>query len=454
MKIQTKLVITAFLAVSLSAVAISFTSLQFTQTNELKRVDRELLKVTAVEDKTSEDNIAPAIKAAEVARIRVILNVISSDGFQVQLDDRKLVDITRVSLVTIKAAAVEPISITVDSKLYRLSTVKLGGGSYLTALSSLQYLEDTYEENLRTFIWISIISILVGGALIGYIVRRDLVEIEKVVEYSESVSRGDLDAEFKGRNRSPEIIQLTDSLKRMVTSLTESIKKERELQTSMKDFLGDASHELKTPLTVIKGYNELLVSQRSKMTAESINSAHENISIQIERMDMLVKDLLLLTEIETSEDITTQRLDFSELLNWSVDEFVDRNPQRSVEIEIQVNQWVNGSEILLSRLVLNILRNIEVHTPSNAAVRLQLSGEAGQAVLKIGDAGPGLPSESYVQGIQSFRRFDASRSRDTGGSGLGMSIISSIVERYRGEISLSPSPLGGLEIEIKLPLSV
>lgn len=458
MRIQTKLVISAIAVVGITALAISYTSLQFTQRNELRQVDRELRRVTVVEDPNSEDFINPAVKAAEKARKRIYVSVITADGFQIQFDDRKEISLAGVSRATLRAAAVEPVTVDVEGVPFRLSTINLGGGDFLTAVTSLKLLHEIYDENLQSFLWITFVSVVIAGSVIGYVTRRELQEIEKVVEFSESVSRGNLDAKFKGRNRSPEIIQLTSSLDHMISSLADSIKKERELQTSMKDFLGDASHELKTPLTVIKGYNELLVSQRSRMSEESIVSAHANITTQIERMDALVKDLLLLTEIESSNEIDFQRLNFTELIEWLVEEFTDRNSDRAVSVDLAEDVAVEGSERLLSRMVTNILRNIEVHTPADAPVSVELrvteSSRDRVAVLTIGDGGPGLPADSYGRGIQGFRRFDASRSRGTGGTGLGMSIIGSVTERHQGDIQLKPSPLGGLEIEIQLPLEV
>lgn len=457
MKIQTKLVLSAILVVGITAFAISYTSLQFTQRNELRQVDRELRTVTVVEDPNTDDFINPAVKAAEKARKRIYVSVITADGFQIQFDDRKEISLADVSRATLRAAAAEPVTVNVDGVPFRLSTIKLGGGDFLTAVTSLKLLHEIYDENLQSFLWISFFSVVIAGGVIGYVTRRELLEIERMVNFSEAVSSGNLDATYKGRNRSPEIIQLTSSLNHMISSLADSIKKERDIQESMKDFLGDASHELKTPLTVIKGYNELLVSQRSQMSEESIISAHANITTQIERMDALVKDLLLLTEIESSDEIELQRLNLAELVAWLVEEFVDRNPNRAVSLNLAKSVWVDGSERLLSRMVSNILRNIEVHTPASAPMEVNLgvtdSGGGQVAVLTVGDGGPGLPTESYGRGIQGFRRFDTSRSRDTGGTGLGMSIIGSVVERHHGAIRLKPSALGGLEIEIQLPVA-
>jgi two-component system, OmpR family, sensor kinase len=453
MKIQNKLVITAVATIGLTAFVISAVALNFTQRNELNRVDSELVKVTFVKDKESADLITPALRAAETSGKRILLSVLTSDGDQIQVDDRKLIDLTNIARAELKSASASPLTVFVLNTPYRISAINLGGGDFLVATFSLAYLDNLYSQNLNAFIWISLGAVFVGSSIVGFIVRRDLTAIARVIDYSETVSRGQLDAKFSIPNKSAEIVQLRDSLDRMITYLSAAIRKEQETQISIKNFLGDAAHELKTPLTVIKGYNELLSKQRKDMSSEGIDSAHKVITTQIDRMDLLVKDLLLITEIQTSNEIENELLNFSGLIQGLVEEYEDEHSNRKVEVNFEKDIWVLGSNRLLSRMVTNILRNIDVHTPSDAPVRVELKRDGQNAFLKIEDGGPGLPAEYYDSGIQGFQRFDASRSRETGGTGLGMSIIASVIHRHNGQIQLNQSSLGGLRIDVKIPLN-
>jgi K+-sensing histidine kinase KdpD len=110
-----------------------------------------------------------------------------------------------------------------------------------------------------------------------------------------------------------------------------------------------------------------------------------------------------------------------------------------------------GSRTNVERLVQNVFSNIRRHTPSNAPVSASLHQHDGTINLCIEDGGPGLPDSAYQRSPQSFLRFDKSRSRDSGGSGLGMSIIVAIVTDLNGSIELTPSDLGGLRVRVRLP---
>ena len=106
----------------------------------------------------------------------------------------------------------------------------------------------------------------------------------------------------------------------------------------------------------------------------------------------------------------------------------------------------------IDRMVQNIFSNIKRHTPASAPVLVQLKSKGKEVHLRIEDGGPGLPEDAYNKASYEFERFDRSRSRDTGGSGLGLSIIAAIVKEHSGSISLSKSSLGGLAIFIQLPI--
>lgn len=130
------------------------------------------------------------------------------------------------------------------------------------------------------------------------------------------------------------------------------------------------------------------------------------------------------------------------------------DPQRLVEALIDGEIYLNGSRLHLQQMLANAFGNIRRHTPSDAPVQISLtssSSGSGKIHLAIGDGGPGLPTKAYVEGRQHFQRFDKSRSRDTGGSGLGMSIMSGIINEHGGSIELGVSKLGGLLLEITLP---
>ena len=223
---------------------------------------------------------------------------------------------------------------------------------------------------------------------------------------------------------------------------------ERTQREKMQEFLGDAAHELRTPLTVIKGYAELL--EGNKLEGDRQLLAFNRLNSEIKRMESLIADLLILAELGEEKSGEFSTLDLSQLLSESVDDFAVVASGHPIELVIDKDVVLDGSEKYLQRFIANALTNIRVHAPYDVPVRITL--KSGRNIkLIIEDGGSGLPADSYGEKIQGLKRFDRSRSRETGGSGLGLSIMSAVVEQHKGVLTLRESDLGGLAIEVQLP---
>jgi signal transduction histidine kinase len=135
-----------------------------------------------------------------------------------------------------------------------------------------------------------------------------------------------------------------------------------------------------------------------------------------------------------------------------VDDFSLLNPQRDVESEIQADIQIEAARDFISRFMQNGLNNIARHTPNDAPVKVTLKQMGKKLTLNIEDGGAGLPESAYREKVQSLHRFDKSRSRENGGSGLGLSIMAAVITRLGGEFNLQKSSLGGLQISAELPL--
>jgi signal transduction histidine kinase len=168
-------------------------------------------------------------------------------------------------------------------------------------------------------------------------------------------------------------------------------------------------------------------------------------------MENLIHDLLLLAELGESRPTTFEELELTELIQAHINDFQLFNKGRKIEISLESNCEIKGSREHLNRIVQNCLSNIIRHTPADAAVAVILKSKGKRVNLIIEDAGPGLPESAYRTEIAAMNRFDPSRSRDSGGSGLGMSIIAAIVQEHDGKLELRKSDLGGLAVVIELP---
>jgi signal transduction histidine kinase len=228
--------------------------------------------------------------------------------------------------------------------------------------------------------------------------------------------------------------------------LVDSLKKN---QIRMQEFIGDASHELRTPLTVIKGYFELLNNSEG---GDSKKLGYLNrINSEILRMQEIINDLLFILEIDESVRSKNHVAPISKLVQEQIFDLKNFQPLRSIESNLQPELVVSMSKFHLEQLLANIFSNIKRHTPEKSGVEISLTKNGNRVELIIEDAGSGLPTNYYQEGIQAFKRFDKSRSRQNGGSGLGMTIMDRLVRKNNGEIRLSTSKFSGLKISIILP---
>jgi two-component system OmpR family sensor kinase len=324
--------------------------------------------------------------------------------------------------------------------------------------TSLSAQIESRDANIRLLIWFILGSIVFGAVAIALFIRRDVRKISRLVDAAGLIADGDSEVELPAGTGESEVDRLARALRHMVESLQHSIEVERDTQQSMQTFLGDASHELRTPLTVIKGYVELL-QKNPDAGPEQTARAYERMLAESNRMDALIRDLLLLAELgETKTDTKIMSelslIDFSAVVGTAVDDLRILQPERPVAVSIDAGIEILGARDLILQVLANLTSNIRRHTLVTDSLRVSLRAEDGMfAVLSFDDSGRGLPQEFYEAGISHFQRFDNSRSRESGGSGLGMSILAAIVRKHGGEVRLEKSDLGGLRTEIRLPLA-
>ena len=217
-------------------------------------------------------------------------------------------------------------------------------------------------------------------------------------------------------------------------------------KNAMQKFLGDASHELRTPLTVIKGYVDL--ARKSEDTTK-VQGYLEKSSNEMLRMESIIKDLLFLAEVGESREPAHNPVNLDLIIKGHVEVIQALNPERPVEYLSIEDSIIYSDQALMDRMIGNLFSNIRRHTPEGAPVRVTLDRSKDSIILVVEDGGAGF--ENFPDRTRLSKRFSPERSAD--GTGLGLSIISSIVDRYEGTLSYSRSSLGGVKVEIVLPLS-
>ena len=323
---------------------------------------------------------------------------------------------------------------------FRVRSLNIGGGDYLLVAASTQSITRSSQQLILRVALAALLAALAMVVVARLFMRRDLMTMEGLIGFASDVAEGQTYETVPPNRGSKDLRELQRALATMVRSLQEKIDVESRHAESMQLFIGDASHELRTPLTVIKGYTELI--SNPEVSAEQLARAIERMQKEIVRMEALVSDLLLLAEIRELPPKGDETVNLSDLVLTCVREFRGDHETRSVEDDVEPGIEVKARPDLVERMLSNALGNIARHTPPDAPVRVVLSRDDAGVRLVVEDGGPGLPV--YGQRPERFRRFDPSRSRDSGGSGLGMSIMADLSAVMGGEMNTSPSSLGGL----------
>ncbi|MFM8447741.1 MAG: sensor histidine kinase [Candidatus Nanopelagicaceae bacterium] len=203
----------------------------------------------------------------------------------------------------------------------------------------------------------------------------------------------------------------------------------------MQEFIGDASHELKTPLTVIRGYSELLSNspEQSEKYAKRINE--ESL-----RMNKIIDQLLKIAALDEGLRQQPTAIDISEYLKSHIEDLLVLQPNRQVTY-ISKPLTIKAPYDLVDTMLTNVITNARVHSPESAPIQISIDGKT----VTIEDGGPGLKEIPD----KPFKRFDTSRSRETGGSGLGMSLIQKSAKELGAKLTFGKSELGGLKVELQ-----
>ena len=402
MKLQTRLSLLVSLIILVTSTAIGFFAITTSYNSQVKILDSAIS--VAVDELTNSDDdpLSLATYLADQNSQKFSVDYITQDRDLIPLYESNI----ELREVPDNEILIEAIEAATTINQLRLRTFQISQGEYLAMYFSLSDLNKSRAANITLLLIFTGIVISVGIFLTLLIFRRD-----------------------------NQLNELVNSLK---------LNQER-----IREFIGDASHELRTPLTVIKGYFELL--GKNEISPSKKDSFNDRIGSEIVRMQEIINDLLFITEIEESDSLNGKTSEISQLVDESVFDLRNLQPNRQILSQIEPGLIVKMSKYHLEQLLGNIFSNIKRHTPVESQIEVTLKARAGGIELIIQDSGSGLPESFYQKGIQAFQRFDKSRSRQSGGSGLGMTIMEKIVSKNGGQIRLSESKFGGLKIQINLP---
>lgn len=235
------------------------------------------------------------------------------------------------------------------------------------------------------------------------------------------------------------------------------ITRQKLLERARKHFVANASHELKTPVAVIKGYSETLVSDHETMPVADRTKFIDTIYRHSERLALLINDLLSLSRLES--DSPNFEWSESDILSWIREIAVDygSNPQKlGLEVKTSFSKEMGARvrfDVLKLRQVFdNLVENASKYSPEGGNVWIGAKVRGLELLLWVEDEGAGVPEEDLGRIFERFYRVDKGRSRETGGTGLGLSIVKHIVEWHNGRVWAELAESGGLRVVFALPL--
>jgi two-component system OmpR family sensor kinase len=283
------------------------------------------------------------------------------------------------------------------------------------------------------------------------VVRRGLRPLERMGTAARSAAT-DLSRRVEPATESTEVGRLGLAINAMLGQLETAFAERAANEQRLRHFVSDASHELRTPLTSMRGYAELL-RRNPVMSEEDVMLATRRIEEETRRMGVLVDDLLLLARLDQGRPLERVPVELAALVTDACADARATDPGRAITARIEAPVEVVGDDMRLRQVLGNLVRNALVHTPAGTPVEVGLSRDGTAAVLEVIDHGPGIPTEDAHTIFERFHRADPGRSRDQGGSGLGLSIAAAVVVAHRGQIGVRTTPGGGATFRIELPLS-
>ncbi len=302
--------------------------------------------------------------------------------------------------------------------------------------------------------WSVTVLVLLGlGILAWWIVRRGLRPLDAMADTAGAIAAGDLSRRVAPADDQTEIGRLGSALNTMLGEIEEAFAARTASEDRLRRFLADASHELRTPLTSIRGYAEMFdrgVSERPEDLAVSMR----HIRSEADRMTGLVEDLLLLARLDRQRPFDRRPMTVASVAAAAVDACRASAPDRTVTLRCDGAGIVWGDEDRLRQVVDNLLANAVQYTPQGSPIDVQLGSAEDQVVLDVLDRGPGVPAAVRQQIFEPFRRADVSRTRTSGGAGLGLAIVAAIVRAHDGSVAVDDRPGGGARFRVVLPGSV
>lgn len=391
--------------------------------------------------------ILQLVELADEGEHRIVQNIPSGafpDGIYV-FDTESYYKADRSDIQDLVYATIE------DNRLstypIRMILFPIRGPNILQVGISLEETHRRLNQLLLAMILAGSLLLVVASAGGSFIINRALHPVKSVVKTAKKISADDLTLRIDAKSRGDEVGALIETFNDMIIRLEKSVNRIRQ-------FSGDVSHELRTPLTIIRGEVEVLL--RKDRPKEEYVTTLGSVLEESQRMEKIINDLLFLARVEGVDksklkDIVVLEEVLTDILE-SRTQVLKKN-KLALSSQVEGDSRIKGSRDLLERMAANLIDNAIRYTAEGGKVHVELYREGRSVRLKVSDTGIGIPPEALPKIFDRFFVVDKSRSKETGGSGLGLSIVKWIADSHGASIDVKSIPGEGSTFILTFPAS-
>jgi two-component system, OmpR family, sensor kinase len=334
--------------------------------------------------------------------------------------------------------------------LFRVSACELVDGGVLILAEPISGISSTLDQLLLLELAVT------GGALIGsvllglWLVRVGLRPLRDVVRTAEAISGGDLMHRVPGANSTTEVGHVATALNVMLDRVQAAFGDLQSSENRLRRFVSDASHELRTPIAAVSAYAQLF-KQGAAEHEDDLPRVMDGIERESGRMARLVEDLLLLARLDEQHALPLEPVELVGLAAEALETARTVGPAWPISFVAGEPVEVMGDRGSLRQVIDNLLANVRAHTPAGTATTVRVGRSGREAFVEVADEGPGISEDQASALFERFFRAEVSRSRETGGAGLGLAIVATILRAHGGRATAQARPGGGALFRAVLP---
>ncbi len=347
-----------------------------------------------------------------------------------------------------------PFTIETDEHDFRVlsQTLPSGFGRVVVA-HSFEDIDRILARLQGLFILIGLVMIFFIALASRKVITVGLRPLANVEATAERIAEGDLTARLPDVKPNTEVGRLVSTLNTMLGRIEESFAVRLESERKLRRFVADASHELRTPITAIRGFAELH-RQGAVTGEEKTKELIGRIENESKRMGSLVEDLLLLARLDQSREMKSEPVNLTKIVSDAVASARAAGPNHTVNFVGQGEEiYALGDNDRIHQVVANLLANARTHTPAGTVIDVSVKQDTDGVRIRIADNGPGLSKSDQERIFERFYRADASRVRTDGeGTGLGLSIVDAVMRAHAGQVSVESEEGKGAVFTLFFPL--